>query len=208
MEEAHPDSLEDEDLVTRFTALWAADTRRGVRVAGQWLDRELLGAEDVEPLTWALAERAAAITADDYIEGLAAVSRYRRRVQQWWHPTSSTAAWDVLLTPTLAGPARLGEMAQNPDNPLRTRRRAGELAAFAPAFDAAGQPAISLPFTSTTTACPSASSLRRRLPAGGRARAGAGRGCRLEAAPWPTAIPVAGHLNEELPWNHPSGHSC
>ena len=41
VEEAQPDGLEDEDLVTRFTALWAANTRRGVRVAGQWLDREL-----------------------------------------------------------------------------------------------------------------------------------------------------------------------
>jgi amidase len=116
-----------------------------VRVAGQWLDREL-GAEDVEPLTWALAERAAAITADDYLESLAAVSRYRRRVQQWWHPTSAAAAWDLLLTPTLAGPPpRLGEMAQNPDHPFAPFARAGELAAFTPAFNTTGQPAISLP---------------------------------------------------------------
>ena len=43
-----------------------------MRVAGSGSDREL-GADDVEPLTWALAERAAAITADDYLEALAAV---------------------------------------------------------------------------------------------------------------------------------------
>ena len=105
-----------------------------------------LGAEDVEPLTWALAERAAAITADDYIESLAAVSRYRRRVQQWWHPTSSAAAWDLLLTPTLAGPPpRLGEMAQNPDHPFAPFARAASWRAFTPAFNTTGQPAISLP---------------------------------------------------------------
>ena len=47
----------------RFTALGRPTPAAACRVAGQWLDREL-GAEDVEPLTWALAERAAAFTAD------------------------------------------------------------------------------------------------------------------------------------------------
>ena len=192
VEETHPDGLEDEDLVTQFTALWAANTRRGVRVAGQWLERQL-GPEDVEPLTWALAERAAAITADDYLEGLAAVSRYRRRVQQWWHPTSSEAAWDLLLTPTLAGPPpRLGEMAQNPDHPFTPFARAGELAAFTPAFNTTGQPAISLPLHVDDDG----------LPVGVQQGAAYGREDVL--------VRVAAQLEEAAPWadRHPQPTSA
>ena len=91
VEEAHPDGLEDDDLVARFTAVGGQHPPR--RAGRRAVACTVLGAEDVEPLTWALAERAAAITADDYIEGLAALSRYRRRVEQWWHHESPWPVW-------------------------------------------------------------------------------------------------------------------
>ena len=50
------------------------------------------------------------------------------------------------MTPTLAGPPPLlGEMAQDANQPFAPFARAGELAAFTPAFNTTGQPAISLP---------------------------------------------------------------
>jgi amidase len=140
VEEAEPSALQDESLVGVFGALWAAQTRAGVLMVERWLGRAV-GPDDVEPLTWALAERAKALSADEYVAALAAIATYRRAVHQWW-----ADGWDLLLTPTLGDlPPELGEMAQDADNPYTPFVRAGQLAVFTPAFNTTGQPAISLP---------------------------------------------------------------
>ena len=140
VDESEPAALQDESLVGAFGALWAAQTRAGVLTVERWLGRPV-GPDDVEPLTWALAERAKALSADEYVAALAAISSYRRAVHQWW-----ADGWDLLLTPTLGDlPPELGEMAQDADNPYAPFVRAGQLAVFTPAFNTTGQPAISLP---------------------------------------------------------------
>lgn len=149
VEEAEPAALQDERLSASFSALWAAQTRSGVRAAGEWLGREL-GPGDVEPLTWALYERAAAVSADDYVQALAAIATYRRAVHQWW-----ADGWDVLLSPTMPVlPARLGEMAQDPAMPFAPFVTAASYAAFTAPFNTTGQPAISLPLHATPAGLP------------------------------------------------------
>ena len=149
VEEAEPAMLQDDELPARFSALWAAQTRSGVITAGEWLGREL-GPDDVEPLTWALASRSTKLSADDYVVALAATSRYRRSVQQWW-----ADGWDLLLSPTMPVlPARLGLMAQNPDAPLAPFAHAAPFAAYTAAFNTTGQPAISLPLHMSRTGLP------------------------------------------------------
>ncbi|MGD9703298.1 MAG: amidase [Acidimicrobiia bacterium] len=140
VEEGEPAALQDESLMGAFGALWAAQTRAGVLTVERWLGRPVRPGE-VEPLTWALAERAKELTADEYVAAQAAIAAYRRAVQQWW-----ADGWDLLLTPTLAGvPPELGEMAQNADDPYAPFVKAGQLAVFTPPFNTTGQPAISLP---------------------------------------------------------------
>ena len=147
--EGEPPALQDESLVGTFSALWAAQTRAGMLTAGRWLGRTL-GPEDVEPLTWALAERAKDLTADDYVNAQAAIATYRRAVHQWW-----ADGWDLLVTPTVADlPPLLGEMAQDEANPFAPFVRAGAFAVFTPAFNTTGQPAISLPLHWTTDGIP------------------------------------------------------
>jgi amidase len=52
----------------------------------------------------------------------------------------------MLLTPTAAEPPPvLGQFTATPENPLAPGRRSEALAAFTPAFNVTGQPAISLP---------------------------------------------------------------
>ncbi len=149
VEEAEPVVLQDETLPSAFGAMWAAQTRAGIRAAAQWLGREI-GPGDVEPLTWALAERAKDATADEYAIALAAASTYRRGVQQWW-----ADGWDILLSPTMpALPAPLGQMAQNPDSPFTPFAVAAVFAAFTAPFNTTGQPAISLPLHMTAGGVP------------------------------------------------------
>jgi amidase len=140
VEESAPAALQDEALVGAFSALWAAQTRAGVLSVERWLGRPI-GPGDVEPLTWALSERAKTLSADEYVAAQAAIATFRRAVHQWW-----ADGWDLLLTPTLADvPPLLGEMAQNPEHPLAPFARSSTFAVFTPAFNTTGQPAISLP---------------------------------------------------------------
>jgi amidase len=140
VEIAEPPALQDDALPSRFGALWAIQTLSGVATAGQWLGREL-GPDDVEPLTWALAERASKVLASDLADSLAATALYRRAVHQWW-----ADGWDLLLTPTMAAPpALIGEMAQNSGSPFAPFAAAAPFAVFTSPFNVTGQPAISLP---------------------------------------------------------------
>ena len=140
VETTHPPALEDPELPAQFGALWAINTRSGVKAAEQWLGRPVVPG-DIEPLTWTLFERAAAVTADEYVAAVAATAAYRRRVHQWW-----ADGWDVLVTPTMAAtPALLGEMAQNPQRPLAPFAVSAKYAAFTSPWNVTGQPAISLP---------------------------------------------------------------
>jgi amidase len=110
------------------------------RGCSQTLGREVT-ADDIEPVNWVLIERAKRVNAVDYAAALDAVYAFRRALQQWW-----ADGWDLLLTPTLAEPPLpLTEVENDSEHPTAPQRRAGRFAAFTPAFNLSGQPAISLP---------------------------------------------------------------
>jgi amidase len=124
----------------RFSALWATNMALGIATMGEQIGRELTEA-DVEPVNWAQAEYARHVTAVDLAVAQAAVTQFRRSIQQWW-----ADGWDLLLTPTVGEPpVRIGEHDALPDDPLAGMRRAGRFVPFTPAFNMSGQPAISLP---------------------------------------------------------------
>ena len=180
--EAEPEQLQSDELPAQFSALWAAQTRSGVLTAGGWLGRPL-GPDDVEPLTWALSERAAALSADEYVAALTAISGYRRSVQQWW-----ADGWDLLLTPTMPVlPAAIGLMAQDAAAPYAPFVHAAAFAAFTAPFNTTGQPAISLPLHTSATG----------LPIGVQLAAAYGREDVL--------LRIAGQLESAAPWagRHP-----
>ena len=113
------------------------------------LGREL-GPDDVEFHNQAQAQFARGVSGVDYALSLAANVEFRRAVQQWWHD-----GWDLLVTPTLAEPpARIGEFLDNAEHPMAPLARAGRYVAFTPAFNASGQPAISLPMHRTADGLP------------------------------------------------------
>ena len=141
VEHGHPTILEDTDFTRRFMAVWATMMAAGIDACSTTVGRPLT-ADDVEPVNWAQNEHARTLTAVDYVESLAAISDYRRRLQRWW----DVDGWDLLLTPTLNEPAaRIGEHLAQPGDPMAGMKRAAEFVAYTPPFNTSGQPAISLP---------------------------------------------------------------
>jgi amidase len=140
VEPAWPKCLADTTLPRKFMALWATQMAMAARAIGEKIGREVT-ANDMEPVNWVLVEQARRLTAADYATAQEACGAFRRALQQWW-----ADGWDLLLTPTLAEPPLpLTEFENDPEHPTAPQRRAGRFAAFTPAFNLSGQPAISLP---------------------------------------------------------------
>jgi amidase len=141
VEPAYPVALDEPDFTPHFITLWSGGN---AWILDYWSRRtgQTIAANDVEPLTWALAEMGRSFTSAQYLGALEYLQAYSRRVASWW----AREHFDLLLTPTIAEPPPLlGEFEATTDNPLAGLFRAAELVPFTPPFNVTGQPAISLP---------------------------------------------------------------
>jgi amidase len=184
VEEAHPPALDGDEMATQFAARWCANAALGVAGAGATVGRTL-GADDVEPMTWAMAEFGRGFSAVDLAGAIAASARFTRAVGMWF-----ADGWDLLLTPTLSQPPmRLGEMVAGDGDVLEVLAKAGPYAAFTSSFNVTGQPAISLPLHWNDAG----------LPIGVQLVAAYGREDVL--------FRIAGQLEQAAPWadRHPPG---
>jgi len=140
VEDSAPANLDDPEYIAQFITLWASGVAASI---DEWSarTRQRITKEDVEPLTWALAEMGRAYSAAQLLTSIGWLQAGARRIGMWY-----ASGFDLLLTPTLAEPPpRLGEMASNPDNPLQPIFRAAGVTPFTPLFNATGQPAASIP---------------------------------------------------------------
>jgi amidase len=177
VEESHPAALEGTEAVGAFVRVVACNVARALEVAGGRVGREV-GPNDVEPLTWAVAEHGRTTSVAQYLAALEFVHRLGRRMAGWWEQ-----GFDLLLTPTTAAPPpRLGELGSTPEEPLRGFLRSAPFGAFTSPFNQTGQPALSLPLHRTASG----------LPVGAQLVAAYGREDLLLA--------VAGQLERALPW--------
>jgi amidase len=128
-----------DDLIPTFMVRWASGQAAAIAQISLALGSEIT-ADDVEPLTWALAEMGNKVTGAQY---LAAVGQHQllSRMVAGLHD-----AYDLILTPTLGEvPPPLGTFDDTGPDPLDAIRRAGLTAAFTATYNVTGQPAISLP---------------------------------------------------------------
>jgi amidase len=154
VERSYPSAMTNPDFGRRFGALWSTNMGMGLVRIGETIGREVT-ADDVEIHNWAQSEFAKQFTALDYAQALAANVAFRRGVQQWWAGEDGGPGFDLLVTPTLAEPpTRIGEFANDPNQPMAPMVRAARYVAFTPAFNSSGQPAISLPLHWTPEGLP------------------------------------------------------
>jgi amidase len=179
VEQSYPDALDEEAYIPNFLVRWTGGVAFGLRYWERRTGRSI-GPQDVEPLTWALAEQGREHSAAAYLEAIEYAQAVTRRGAQWWE-----SGHDLLLTPTTALPAaELGTMGigDGEDGPLMPIVRATPHAVFTAGFNTTGQPAISLPLHQTADG----------LPIGVQLVAAYGREDLL--------IRIAAQLEEAAPW--------
>jgi amidase len=178
VEPSFPPGLDDEQFIPNFLIRWTAGVRAALDFWSLRTGRPI-GADDVEPLTWALAEQGGAHSAATYLGAVGYAQFANRAIAEWWE------GFDLLLTPTLSlPPAELGWMGSGAedDDPMAPIERAVPYAVFTAGFNATGQPAISLPLHWSDSG----------LPVGVQLVAGMGREDVL--------IRVASQLEQARPW--------
>jgi amidase len=188
VEVSHPAALDLPGWSPHFISLWSSGVALGL---DGWSARTgtVIGADDVEPLTWALAELARALPTPALLRSLDWLLRTTRLVAEWWDsgasPASPNRGFDLLLTPTLAEPpVPLGTFDPAPGNPLAGFMRAASFTPFTPPVNVTGQPAISLPLAQSADG----------LPIGVQLIAAYGREDLL--------LRVAAQLEDAIPWAH------
>jgi amidase len=140
VEISHPQGVGGPDMGRIVVTMIACNTARALDAWSRKTGRTI-GAADVEPLTWAVAEMGRAVQAAGYIAALDSMQAQSRRIASWW-----TGGFDLLVTPTVGEPApELGQFNSTPENPFAGWSRALPFSLFTSTFNATGQPAISLP---------------------------------------------------------------
>jgi amidase len=104
---------------------------------------------DVEPATWAMAERGRSLSASAYLGAREALFVYARRLRGWWRELAGETGYDVLVTPTMAEPPPPIGSLQGADV-----ERIVRLVPYTMPYNLSGQPAIGLPLHWTRDGLP------------------------------------------------------
>jgi amidase len=175
------------EVIDTFLTRWYAGQTEILEQFGVLLGREI-GPDDVEPLTWAMAQEGKRRHSGQY---LAAVSQHQaiaRMLGLWFD-----AGHDLLLTPTLGElPPPLGSFDDSGPDPLQTIYRGEPMACFTALVNATGMPAISLPLGWSQNETGGADGAPSHLPIGVHLIAPLGREDVL--------LRVASQLEEAHPW--------
>lgn len=130
------------DLVDTFMTRWAAGQTATLDQLSVVLGREI-GSDDVEPLTWRLAQIGRERSAGDYLRAVGTHQAVSRMTAAWHE-----SGFDLLLSPTMAEPpVPLGTHDDSGPEPLDAFFRAFAQGGFTANFNSSGQPAISLPLS-------------------------------------------------------------
>ena len=106
VDDSYPVALDEPDLGEATSAAVAASVAKELEVmarnTGVPVDES-----DVEPATWAMAERGRALSVPDYLRTIDTLHAYGRRLRSWWSEIPGDPGHDILITPTMAEPARV-----------------------------------------------------------------------------------------------------
>jgi amidase len=140
VEEPDLSALRSIPIVEPFLVRWAAGQAQALDQLGM-VGGAPIGPDDVEPLTWALAEIGRSRNAGEYLEAVG-----QHQLMSRMFADIHESGFDLLLTPTMGEPPPpLGSFDDSGPDPMAAFERAFLCGCFTAAFNATGQPAISLP---------------------------------------------------------------
>lgn len=140
-----PIAGDGDQLFDSFITRWAAGMSQTVSVIGTLVGREMT-ADDVEPLTWTLAERGRNESGAKYLDAIQQHQVMARMVAMLYRSELNPGGFDLIMTPTLATvPPEIGSFDDSGPDPMVAMEKARGFANFTAAFNATGQPAVSIP---------------------------------------------------------------
>lgn len=129
-----------------FFVVMAVQTQRVMQMRAN--DRSY-GAQDFEPVTWAMAEAGKTFSGIDYLTAIQTFHRIGRETAPFFQK------YAALLTPTLASlPPKLGYLSTETDDVQGYLKRTFDFAPYTRLFNVTGQPAMSLPLHWTDSGLP------------------------------------------------------
>ena len=138
-------------MMAAWTKIVACGTALGIRSTLAARGRDL-GEDEIEAVSRSAMDHAAGISGADYLQAVGKIHAYGREMAAFLRD------WDVLLTATLAEPpARVGRFSHRDRDYVDYRLGKGMIFDYSPfcaAFNASGQPAISLPVHQTPGGLP------------------------------------------------------
>jgi amidase len=138
LEEASP-KIDAEVHAQASRVIISAQTRRILEARGRVLGRDPRP-EDVEAITWSIAEFGRTSSASDYVHALVAIHQLGRVVGRFF------THYDLLLTPTMCQPPhKLGVLAMDGTDPDAYMQAILGTIAFTALFNSCGAPAMSVP---------------------------------------------------------------
>lgn len=139
-------------MMAAWTRIVACGTALGIRKALAAKGRDLAPG-DVEDLSLSAMDYARTISGADYLDAIGKVHAYGREMAGFFD-----GGWDILLTATLAEPpARVGRFSHKGADYVNYRMGEGMIFDYSPfcaAFNASGQPAVSLPLAMSADGLP------------------------------------------------------
>ncbi len=123
---SEPAALQEVGLMDQFSAVMMSCLRAELGEIAALAGRPIT-ADDVEPTTWLYLEGSGGYDGGAYVEAVAEMHRWTRRMVSWWLDDG----FDLLLTPTIAEPPPvLGDVGNQDDGGLNAAARSIPFAAY------------------------------------------------------------------------------
>lgn len=140
VEVAHPSALNEAEFGDMFLAIVIAHIANDVASLETAFGVSFT-TDDIEPGNHLMSQFGKATNVVAYLQAVNWVHAWTRRVVSWWLPRDGSKGFDILVTPTLAGPPPKIGVLSGDDSTERIR----EIMQYTAQFNMTGQPGISLP---------------------------------------------------------------